>query len=1037
MLRGIVFLFSCWVCLWGACLVQGQELPFPPITNQAAIGPAAISEDGLTVAVSYQDRGKILLFDLPSGLPKFYFDDLGEPVRYLTFDEINERLVAVTGTSVMLWSLPEGMEMDRIKLAIPLPEGAGDFLFDPARQLLFCTKDTDFYCYSLRQGGQLKKLERKKKKSRDSFSRPTLLAQAPDREVLWGLDPGEEELLQIDLTHFRVRERIKIQGAIALAVENRRIAVLASSPDRSSADQHTIHLFNRDLEKTGIFFVTLDPPENTAMKLHFTAPQHLSITDKKGIIDLDLGTGSSSPFDLQQPYNRIFFRRDGSLLLFHPYHMETIDPWGRRQGQYSLSPDPTLLYDSAKRQLFRLHDGLLTDAGGQVYCQLDTAAGQPVCVDLRDGVLATGTSKGAISLYDLESGQLLRTLPGTGRPFSRLLVMPEHRRVAAFTVSDRLAGLYDWENGSVVSWLRAEGSRISAIAYQGDSLFLGDESGHIAIFNPEDGRLQGSRKLVNYPVRAITANQKTLAVGSRSGITVVDLPGCSPRFNIPGHDNAVRWLQFSSRGDQLLSIAGDNTVRCWSLDQGSLIAVHQPPKEVPQQAFFLDYDSTILMSTVLGKVLKANKMVTNERSQSGPGNHLLSPDTAPGLAFNRSGTLVAVLDPGTGKIGIWETASGIRRQEIYASGNIHYSTVSFYGKDDILIAAGTGGFEYWDARTGKLMKRVDYGTVGLQPGVVLKSPGDDSLWTFQRDGDRILRMSASTGDIVYSRQVPAGDQLKGLAISPNGRWLAGLGKDRLYVLDNSGEMPPQLIMDIKPSQPVFGLDGRLLAYTKRTTGEVIIYDLYQEEIRFRVPGQGATFLDERRLIVYRITSSGFSALDIWDCLREGPVATIDIHPGASISNITAIAGGRTVVTTDFSGNLLFWTAPGNDRFTELDAENKEYLIQTFPKRPGSNTSLVEELVAALLPKPLEKPSAALSIGQAQGRISPHVVTRSTSLRSGAGADKGVIVRLPAGATVQMVEETDDPYWVRIRFGDHTGWAKKALLEKARQSKETL
>jgi uncharacterized protein YgiM (DUF1202 family) len=57
----------------------------------------------------------------------------------------------------------------------------------------------------------------------------------------------------------------------------------------------------------------------------------------------------------------------------------------------------------------------------------------------------------------------------------------------------------------------------------------------------------------------------------------------------------------------------------------------------------------------------------------------------------------------------------------------------------------------------------------------------------------------------------------------------------------------------------------------------------------------------------------------------------------------------------------------------------------------------------------------------------YVVTQATSLRTGPDSQNPVILRLPEGGGIEVLEKTEK-YWWKVTYKGKTGWAKAALLE---------
>ena len=83
------------------------------------------------------------------------------------------------------------------------------------------------------------------------------------------------------------------------------------------------------------------------------------------------------------------------------------------------------------------------------------------------------------------------------------------------------------------------------------------------------------------------------------------------------------------------------------------------------------------------------------------------------------------------------------------------------------------------------------------------------------------------------------------------------------------------------------------------------------------------------------------------------------------------------------------------------------------------------------PAPVEKPivkPGTMPPSKPSGGAGVYQVTEKTSLRQSPDSQSEVLLRLPIGGKVEVLEKTDQ-YWWKARYDGRTGWVKCALLRK--------
>ena len=185
--------------------------------------------------------------------------------------------------------------------------------------------------------------------------------------------------------------------------------------------------------------------------------------------------------------------------------------------------------------------------------------------------LASSSPDKTIKIWNLASGQLIRTLTGHSDSVNHVAISPDGRTLVSSS-SDKTIKIWNLASGQLIRTLTDNTGGVLAISPDGRTLAIGDL--HIKIWNLASGQL--IRTLtddtsLSYFSIAISPDGRTLASGDfLDSIKIWNLASGQLIRTLTGDSDTIFSIAISPDGRTLAS-SGDKTIKIWNLASGQLI----------------------------------------------------------------------------------------------------------------------------------------------------------------------------------------------------------------------------------------------------------------------------------------------------------------------------------------------------------------------------------------------------------------------------------------------------------------------------------
>ncbi|KAF9361944.1 hypothetical protein BGX26_009400 [Mortierella sp. AD094] len=187
--------------------------------------------------------------------------------------------------------------------------------------------------------------------------------------------------------------------------------------------------------------------------------------------------------------------------------------------------------------------------------------------------VASGSKDNIVRLWDVETDKHLQILQGHDRRVYCATYSPNQGQIASGSV-DNTVRLWSVATGKCVHILEGHGEYVLSVAYSpdGGQIASGGFSGVIKLWNVETGNcvhtLHGHSNFVNTIMYSPNGVQ-IASGGMDQTVRLWNVETGDCVHTLNGHNSTVTSIKYSPKGDQICSTSSDRTVRLWHVETGN------------------------------------------------------------------------------------------------------------------------------------------------------------------------------------------------------------------------------------------------------------------------------------------------------------------------------------------------------------------------------------------------------------------------------------------------------------------------------------
>ncbi|MCP4398358.1 MAG: hypothetical protein GY801_13810 [bacterium] len=580
--------------------------------------------------------------------------------------------------------------------------------------------------------------------------------------------------------------------------------------------------------------------------------------------------------------------------------------------------------------------------------------------------LASGSHDNTIKLWDIQTGQNLRTLTGHNNRVYSVVFSPDGQTLASGS-DDNTIKLWDIRTRKELHTLIGHDSVVSSVAFSPDGQMLasGSFDTTITLWEVQTGRILRTLTRRSHEVTSVafSPDGQMLASGSADDtITLWDVQTGQALRTMIGHADEVVVSElmvsvaFSPDGQTLAGGSFDHTIKLWEVRTGqALRTLTGHNGKVYSVAF--SPDGQMLASGSVDNTIKLWEVRTGQtrRTLTGHGASVKS------VAFSPDGqTLISSRADHT--IALWEMQTGQALRTLTAHDDSEVSSVAFSPDRQTLASANwdwtkyEGTIKLWEVQTGQALRTLtehsDYvASVAFSPdGQTLASVighGTITLWEVQT-GQALRTLIEDSGSV------------RSVAFSPDGQMLAsGIHYSRitLWKVQTGQALRTLTGRGNAVNSIAFSPDGQTLA-SANGDGTITLWKVQTGQALRTLTGHSGqvdsvAFSPDGQTLA---STSWDQTIQLWEVQTGQALRTLTGH-GNVVNSIAFNHNGQMLASGSLDGTVKLWNVnTGKEIVTLIAFGEEEWLVLAptgqFDASPGAMQQMY--FVVGLEPIDLEQ-----------------------------------------------------------------------------------
>ena len=514
----------------------------------------------------------------------------------------------------------------------------------------------------------------------------------------------------------------------------------------------------------------------------------------------------------------------------------------------------------------------------------DTVTSVAVSPDGRRVV--SGSKDNTIRIWDMDSGECLKTLEGHHGDVTAVAVSPDGRRIVSGS-ADRTIRIWNMDSGECLKTSEGHHRGVTAVAVYSDGRHIvsGSFDCTIRIWDMDNGdclkTLEGHQKWVTSV--AVSPDGRRIVSGSYDRtIRIWDMDSWDCLKTLEGHQGGVEDVVVFIDGGRIVSGSGDRTIRIWDMDNGECLKTLEGHHE----------DVTTVAVSIDGRCI-----VSGSRDRT---------------------------------IRIWDMDSGeclktLERHQDW----VNAITVSIDGRR-IVSGSDDHTIRIWDIDSGDSLKTLE----GYQGGVKTVAMSKDGRCIVSGSWDRTIRIWGMDSGDCFKTLEGHTNGVRVVAVSKDGRLIVSGSVDhtiRIWDMDSAEclktlEGHKYIVNDVAVS-----IDGRRIV-SGSGDGSICIWDMDSGACLKTLEGhqdwvRAVTVSKDGRHVV---SGSDDRTIRIWDMDSGDCLKTLEGHRDW----VTAVAvsiDGRRIVSGSNDRTIRIWDMDSGDCLKTLEGHYRGVTaVAVFP-----------------------------------------------------------------------------------------------------------